>query len=147
MQTACALTGRVTAAMGLMMLIALSTLPTRLYAADVGSVRGVIDDMKSQPIADALVRLKSKTSDWEKTTKSGERGDFSFAIVPLGRLFFECRQGGVCIGHPSGDGGFGIFAIRSHRIAIGRGLQHGHGHRAGRNHGAQYRDSHDARQP
>jgi outer membrane receptor for ferrienterochelin and colicin len=90
MRIAYALTGRVAAAMSLtMMLIVLSTLPMTLHAADVGSVRGVIDDTKAQPIANAIVKLKSKTSDWEKTTRSGERGEFSFPIVPLGDYFLS----------------------------------------------------------
>ena len=57
---------------------------TPLLAADVGGVRGVVDDARHHPIAAAQVRLKSTHSDWMRTTVTGERGQFSFLTVPLG---------------------------------------------------------------
>jgi hypothetical protein len=37
-----------------------------LYAADVGSVRGVVHDQQHHPLADARVTLKSATSQWSQ---------------------------------------------------------------------------------
>jgi outer membrane cobalamin receptor len=58
--------------------------PIKLFAADVGSVRGVVEDAQHQPLAGARVTLKSKTSDWARTTATGGRGRFAFPTVPLG---------------------------------------------------------------
>jgi TonB dependent receptor/Carboxypeptidase regulatory-like domain/TonB-dependent Receptor Plug Domain len=54
------------------------------FAADVGSVRGVVDDPQGQRIADAAVSLKSNTSDWMQSTTTGKAGEFAFPAVPLG---------------------------------------------------------------
>jgi outer membrane receptor for ferrienterochelin and colicin len=56
----------------------------RVFAADVGSVRGVVDDQQGQPIAEASVKLKSNTSDWVQSTTTGKGGQFAFPTVPLG---------------------------------------------------------------
>ena len=55
-----------------------------VYAADVGSVRGVVDDPHGQPIAQAGVKLKSATSDWAQSISTDARGEFAFMTVPLG---------------------------------------------------------------
>src|ERR1700730_7622846 len=56
----------------------------QVFAADVGSVRGVVNDPQGQPIAEATIKLKSKTSDWLQSTTTSRRGEFAFSIVPLG---------------------------------------------------------------
>lgn len=56
----------------------------RVFAADVGSVRGVVDDQQGQPIAEASVKIKSNTSDWVQSTTTGKGGQFAFPTVPLG---------------------------------------------------------------
>jgi hypothetical protein len=56
----------------------------RIFAADVGSVRGVVDDPQGQPIAEASVKLKSNTSDWVQSTTTSKGGQFAFPTVPLG---------------------------------------------------------------
>ena len=53
-------------------------------AADVGSVRGVVDDPRGDSLANASVKLKSATSDWVQTTTTDVRGEFAFMTVPLG---------------------------------------------------------------
>jgi hypothetical protein len=55
-----------------------------LYAADVGSVRGVVHDQQHRPMADARVMLKSATSAWSQSSVTDAHGEFSFMIVPLG---------------------------------------------------------------
>jgi TonB dependent receptor/Carboxypeptidase regulatory-like domain/TonB-dependent Receptor Plug Domain len=57
---------------------------SQVFAADVGSVRGVVNDPQGQPIAEATIKLKSKTSDWLQSTTTSKRGEFTFSIVPLG---------------------------------------------------------------
>ena len=59
-------------------------LPVPLQAADVGSVRGLINDPQERPIAEARVTLKAKSSDWTRTSATGKRGEFAFLTVPLG---------------------------------------------------------------
>src|SRR5258708_25983935 len=55
-----------------------------LYAADVGSVRGIVHDQQHHPLADARVTLKSATSQWSQSAVTDARGEFSFMTVPLG---------------------------------------------------------------
>jgi hypothetical protein len=55
-----------------------------LYAADVGSVRGVVHDQQHRPLADARVMLKSATSAWTQSSATDAHGEFSFMTVPLG---------------------------------------------------------------
>jgi hypothetical protein len=55
-----------------------------LYAADVGSVRGVVHDQQHRPVADARVMLKSATSQWTQSSVTDAHGEFSFMTVPLG---------------------------------------------------------------
>ena len=55
-----------------------------LYAADVGSVRGVVHDQEHHPIRGAQVALKSATSQWTQSAVTDARGEFSFMTVPLG---------------------------------------------------------------
>jgi outer membrane receptor for ferrienterochelin and colicin len=65
-----------------------------VYAADVGSVRGVVHDNAHRPIADVQVQLKSATSDWHEAAVSDASGEFSFMTVPLGDyvLSFEAAD-------------------------------------------------------
>jgi hypothetical protein len=76
--------GRLPAAVVVTVMLMFSTLPNVLFAADVGSVRGVVSDMRGQPLADAHVELKSKTSDWQQTATTDQRGAFAILTVPLG---------------------------------------------------------------
>ncbi|MGH8210435.1 MAG: carboxypeptidase regulatory-like domain-containing protein, partial [Steroidobacteraceae bacterium] len=55
-----------------------------IHAADVGSVRRVVDDPHGHPMTQAGVKLKSATSDWVQSTSTDERGEFAFMTVPLG---------------------------------------------------------------
>jgi outer membrane receptor for ferrienterochelin and colicin len=55
-----------------------------LRAADVGSVRGVVHDQQHRPLSQVQVRLKAATSQWEESSTTSARGEFSFMTVPLG---------------------------------------------------------------
>src|ERR1700742_4133996 len=55
-----------------------------LYAADVGSVRGVVHDQQHRPLSEVRVSLKAATSDWAQVAQTDARGEFSFMTVPLG---------------------------------------------------------------
>jgi hypothetical protein len=68
------------------------TCSSALWAADVGSVRGVVHDSQHLPIAQAAVKLKSATSDWEQRTSTDEHGEFAFMTVPLGDFVLSVSQ-------------------------------------------------------
>jgi hypothetical protein len=74
------------------LLLAAFMLPARIYAADVGSVRGVVHDAQHRPVAAAAVRLKSATSDWASTATSDTGGAFIFMTVPLGDYVLTVSQ-------------------------------------------------------
>jgi outer membrane receptor protein involved in Fe transport len=55
-----------------------------VFATIFGTVRGVVHDPQHRPVANALVKIKSATSDWTETTQTDQDGAFSFTSVPLG---------------------------------------------------------------
>jgi hypothetical protein len=63
-----------------------------LRAADVGSVRGVVHDSQHLPIAQAAVKLKSATSDWQQSASTDDHGEFAFITVPLGDYVLSVSQ-------------------------------------------------------
>jgi outer membrane cobalamin receptor len=63
-----------------------------LHAADVGSVRGVVHDAQHVPIAQAAVKLKSATSDWQQSASPDDHGEFGFITVPLGDYVLSVSQ-------------------------------------------------------
>jgi hypothetical protein len=67
-------------------------LSARLYAADVGSVRGVVHDVQHLPIAQAGVQLKSASSEWVQNATTDARGEFAFMTVPLGDYILTVTQ-------------------------------------------------------
>jgi outer membrane cobalamin receptor len=54
------------------------------FAGVYGGLRGVVHDPQHRPIQDAMVMLKSKSSDWAKSVTTNATGDFQFNGVPLG---------------------------------------------------------------
>lgn len=58
------------------------------------SVRGVVLDPDSRPVAQATVTLHSATSDWVETSQTDRHGDFTFAAVPLGDYALTVARGG-----------------------------------------------------
>jgi TonB dependent receptor/Carboxypeptidase regulatory-like domain/TonB-dependent Receptor Plug Domain len=67
-------------------------LPAQLYAADVGSVRGVVHDSKHIPVAQAQVALKAAASEWMQTTTTDTRGEFALMTVPIGDYVLTVTQ-------------------------------------------------------
>jgi hypothetical protein len=49
-----------------------------------GSVRGIVHDPQHRPIQDAMVMLKSKSSEWSKSASTDANAEFAFNAVPLG---------------------------------------------------------------
>jgi len=54
------------------------------YASIFGSVRGIVHDPQHRPVEDAMVMLRSKTSDWSTTTNTDAAGQFSFNAIAVG---------------------------------------------------------------
>ncbi|MEA3175947.1 MAG: hypothetical protein QOF42_3358 [Gammaproteobacteria bacterium] len=73
-------------------LAAALTWSSPLRAADVGSVRGVVHDSQHVPIAQAAVKLKSATSDWQQSASTDDHGEFAFITVPLGDYVLSVSQ-------------------------------------------------------
>ncbi|HEX6506266.1 MAG TPA: TonB-dependent receptor [Chloroflexota bacterium] len=68
--------------------------PAQTFAADVGSVRGVVHDPQDHPLAQVEVTLKSATSGWSYDTRTDDQGAFAFATVPLGDYVLSIAQSG-----------------------------------------------------
>jgi len=60
-------------------------LATAAAATIFGSIRGVIHDPQHRPVQGAMVMLKSRSSEWGKSTTTDADGDFVFPAVPLGQ--------------------------------------------------------------
>src|SRR5271169_5356794 len=54
------------------------------FASIFGSVRGIVHDPQHRPVENAMVMLRSKTSDWATTTNTDASGQFTFNAVALG---------------------------------------------------------------
>jgi hypothetical protein len=54
------------------------------FATIFGSVRGIVHDPQHRPVQDAMVMLKSRSSDWSQNVFTSANGQFDFTSVPLG---------------------------------------------------------------
>jgi outer membrane cobalamin receptor len=54
------------------------------FASIFGSVRGIVHDLQHRPVENAMVMLRSKTSDWATTANTDSSGQFIFSGVALG---------------------------------------------------------------
>jgi len=54
------------------------------FGAIFGSVRGIVHDPQHRPVQGAMVMLRAKSSDWDKTATTDANGEFSLNAVPLG---------------------------------------------------------------
>jgi hypothetical protein len=54
------------------------------FGSVFGSVRGIVHDAQHRPVENAVVRLRSTTSDWATTTNTDSSGQFIFNAVALG---------------------------------------------------------------
>jgi TonB-dependent receptor-like protein/carboxypeptidase family protein len=66
------------------LLATLLTLAVTAAASIFGSIRGIVHDPQHRPVANTMVMIKAKSSDWSATTNSDVNGDFAFNAVPLG---------------------------------------------------------------
>ncbi|HVI07167.1 MAG TPA: TonB-dependent receptor [Candidatus Binatia bacterium] len=57
---------------------------TAVFAIVFGSVRGVIHDPQHKPVENAMVMLRSKTSDWQISANTDASGEFVFNAVAIG---------------------------------------------------------------
>jgi hypothetical protein len=67
---------------------------TGLFATIFGTVRGVVHDPQHRPVADAIVKIKSATSDWNQTAKTDQDGAFSFGTVAVGDYLVTVTKSG-----------------------------------------------------
>src|SRR5260370_29947830 len=54
------------------------------FASIFGSIRGIVHDPQHRPVENAMVMLRSNTSDWSATANTDATGQFSFNAVALG---------------------------------------------------------------
>src|SRR6202035_2425049 len=54
------------------------------FGSVFGSVRGIVHDAQHRPVENAIVTLRSTTSDWATTTNTDSSGQFIFNAVALG---------------------------------------------------------------
>jgi len=64
--------------------LTLLLLPLAAFASVFGSIRGVVHDPQHRPVENAMVMLRSKTSDWTTSATTDASGEFSFNAVALG---------------------------------------------------------------
>src|SRR5271165_3437654 len=79
--------------LGLLMVAVLIS-PARVWAADIGDVRGVVHDAQHRPVAAAGVQLKAAASTWSRSTQTNTNGEFAFTGVPLGDYVLNVSQNG-----------------------------------------------------
>lgn len=66
------------------LLAAMLTIAAPAFAGVFGAVRGVVHDPSHRPVQGAMVMLRAKSSDWNKTAYTNAAGEFQFNAVPLG---------------------------------------------------------------
>jgi TonB dependent receptor/Carboxypeptidase regulatory-like domain/TonB-dependent Receptor Plug Domain len=64
------------------------------HAEIFGTVRGVVHDPQHRPVSGAEVKIKSATSEWNKTAQTDQDGAFSIAAVPIGDYIVTVTQSG-----------------------------------------------------
>jgi hypothetical protein len=67
-----------------LLFLSIAIMPRDAYANVYGAIRGVVHDPQHRPVEDAMVMLKSNSSDWAKTITTDATGQFQFNGVPLG---------------------------------------------------------------
>jgi hypothetical protein len=60
----------------------MATLPS--FASIFGSIRGIVHDPQHRPVQNAMVMLRSKTSDWSASATTDAAGEFVFNGVAVG---------------------------------------------------------------
>ena len=68
----------------IILLAPLLMLTLAAFGSVFGSVRGIVHDAQHRPVENAIVTLRSATSDWATTTNTDSSGQFMFNAVALG---------------------------------------------------------------
>jgi len=64
--------------------VAMALASLAVFASVFGSLRGIVHDPQHRPVENAMVMLRSKTSDWSTTASTDPGGQFLFNGVSLG---------------------------------------------------------------
>ncbi len=67
-----------------LLFLSIATMTPDAFANVYGAVRGVVHDPQHRPVQNAMVMLKSNSSDWAKSITTDATGQFQFNGVPLG---------------------------------------------------------------
>src|SRR5438876_11137671 len=67
---------------------------SELWASVFGDVRGIVHDPQHRPIAGASIRLRSRSSDFSRTTQTNTDGEFLFRAVPIGQYLVTIESPG-----------------------------------------------------
>lgn len=67
---------------------------SELWASAFGDVRGIVHDPQHRPIAGASIRLRSRSSDFLRTTQTNTEGEFLFRAVPIGQYLVTIESAG-----------------------------------------------------
>ncbi len=110
------------ASISVLLLAALALTAGPLYAAEAGSVRGVVHDQQHRPLSEVQVRLKSATSDWAQTSVTDARGEFSFMTVPLGDYVLTCSAADFAPSAQSVSVTSGSYPIAHVQLVKGEGM-------------------------
>ena len=68
----------------IILLMQLLLLAAASRASSTGSIRGIVHDPQHRPVENAMVMLRSKTSEWAATANTDASGQFTLGGVSLG---------------------------------------------------------------
>ncbi|HYK91033.1 MAG TPA: carboxypeptidase-like regulatory domain-containing protein, partial [Acidobacteriota bacterium] len=66
----------------------------QLLATVFGTVGGIVHDPQHHPIQGAELVLRARSSDWSRTSQTGDNGEFRFMAVPVGEYALVGRHPG-----------------------------------------------------
>ncbi len=64
------------------------------FATIFGTVRGVVHDLQHRPVPGAEIMLRSRTSDWSRTCRTNNNGEFEVMAVPVGQYIVSVTHQG-----------------------------------------------------
>ena len=93
--------------------------PVAMWAAVVGSVRGVVHDPDHRPVKGATVLVKSSTADYSQNTTTGADGDFEVTSLPVGAYRVTVTHDGFSSSEQQAVVDSGSSPILHFQLAIG----------------------------
>ncbi len=93
--------------------------PVAMWAAVLGSVRGVVHDPDHRPVRGATVLVKSSTADYSQTATTGTDGDFEVTSLPVGAYQVTVTHDGFNTSAQSAVVDSGSAPILHFQLAIG----------------------------